>query len=48
VLFGICAGLVLNGLVGALFLVTRRAQWGARPALGPSLSIGLLGVIALA
>lgn len=47
VLFGICAGLVLNGLVGALFLVTRHAQWGAKLALGPSLSIGLLAVIAL-
>jgi len=47
VLFGICAGLVINGLVGAAFLVTRHAQWGAKLALGPSLSIGLLGVIAL-
>lgn len=47
VVFGLCFGLILNGLVGALFLVTRHAQWGARLALGPSLSIGLLGAIAL-
>lgn len=47
VLFGLCAGFILNGLVGALFLVTRHAQWGAKLALGPSLSIGLLGAIAL-
>ena len=48
VAFGLCFGIILNGLVGALFLVTRHAQWGARLALGPSLSIGLLGAIALA
>ncbi len=47
VLFGLCFGFILNGLVGALFLVTRHAQWGARLALGPSLSIGLLAAIAL-
>ena len=47
VLFGLCAGFILNGLVGASFLVTRHAQWGARLALGPALSIGLLGAIAL-
>lgn len=47
VVFGLCFGIILNGLVGALFLVTRHAQWGARLALGPSLSIGLLGAIAL-
>lgn len=47
VLFGLCAGGIVNGLVGASFLVTRHAQWGARLALGPSLSIGLLGAIAL-
>lgn len=45
--FGICLGLILNGVVGALLLVTRHARWGARLALGPSLSIGLLGAIAL-
>jgi hypothetical protein len=47
VIFGLCAGFIINGVVGALFLVTRHAQWGARLALGPSLSIGLLGAIAL-
>jgi leader peptidase (prepilin peptidase)/N-methyltransferase len=47
VLFGLCAGFIVNGLVGASFLLTRHAQWGARLALGPSLSIGLLGAIAL-
>ncbi len=46
-LFGICAGFIVNGIIGAAFLVTRHAQWGARLALGPSLSIGLLGAIAL-